>query len=309
MNVLLTGADGFIGRHLARGLAAAGHAVVSAVFARAPGAGEVRVDLTDAAALAQLPRGIELLINASGVVDPSVPSARMFAVNLGATQNLLRWARASAVRHFVQLSSVAVYGPLVVGEQRGEDTARLGLLLGLPYMRSKAQAERAVERSGVPFTLLRPAAVLGAGDSILAPGFARALRGMGLPLVAGAHPGRRVSLTLASGLVDLVLRLAEKGPLQTAVHATDVDLTLLDLAERFAAELGLPCNFARTSWRAVSARRADAGFGWLVASARFGQHYSRERQQRLLGSGPRADLAAAIRAGLSGLQGEVEALS
>jgi nucleoside-diphosphate-sugar epimerase len=309
MNVLLTGADGFIGRHLARGLVDAGHSLVAAVFGREAGAGEVRVDLTDRAAVAALPRGIDLVINASGVVDQRVPSAGMFAVNLGGTQNLVHWARATSVRHFIQLSSVAVYGPLVLGEARSENTARLGRALGLPYMRSKAQAERVVERSGVPYSLLRPAAVLGAGDSVVAPGFVQALRGPGVPLVAGARPDRRVSLTLVAGLVDAVLRLTQRGPLHAAVHTIDAELPLQDLAEQFAAELGLPCNFARTAWREVWARSADAGFSWLVASARFGQHYSRERQNRLLGRGVAPELGAAIRAGISGLQGEVEALS
>lgn len=309
MDVLLTGADGFIGRHLAHGLRAAGHTLVSAVYGRAPRVGEVRVDLTAAQALSALPKRIDVVINASGVVDPQVPSARMFAVNLGGTRNLLHWARTVGARHFIQLSSVAVYGPLVLGEARSERAPRLGLGLGLPYMRSKAWAERAIEQSGVPFSLLRPAAVMGEGDTIVSAGFAAALRGAGIPLLPGARPERRVSLTLVDGLVDKALRLIERGPLGVAVHAVDADLSLGELGGLFAAELGLPCNFARTSWREVSARTGDAGFSWLAASARFGQHYSRERQDRLLGSGGAPGLLSAIKAGLSGLQGEVKALS
>lgn len=307
MRVLLTGADGFIGGHLARGLVAAGHVLVSAVYGRAARSGEVHVDLTRPSSLSGLPEGIEGVINAAGIVDPSA-SARMFAVNLGGTRNLLRWARTQGVRHFVQLSSVAVYGPLLLGEQRNERTPRLGAALGLPYMRSKALAERAVEQAGVPYSLLRPPAVLGPGDTVLSAGFHGALSRSGVPMVAGASPSRRVSLSLVEGLVETVARVLERGPLGGAIHAVDAELTLGELAELYAAGLGRPCNFARSSWLEVARRKDDAGFAWLVASARFGQHYSRELQLRMLGAGPVLDLESAVLAGLSGLQGIKEPL-
>lgn len=309
MHLLLTGADGFIGSHLASGLRAAGHQLLCAVYGREPHPGELRVDLTDPQALRHLPGGIDVVVNASGVVDPGVGSRRMFAVNLHGTRHLLDWARAQGVRHFVQLSSVSVYGPLVVGEQRSELAPRLGLTLGLPYMRSKAWAELAVERSRVPYSIVRPAAVLGAGDTIVTPGFATALRGSGLPLVAGASPTRRVSLTLTEGLTDDIVRLVAEGPIGLAVHSTHVEVPLRELAELFATELGLTCNFARISWHEALSKIGDPGFSWLVASARFGQHYSRERQSRILGRGPEPALRHAILAGLSGLQGGVQALS
>ena len=175
-------------------------------------------------------------------------------------------------------------------------------------MRSKALAERAVEQSGVPYSLLRPAAVLGAGDTVLSAGFCGALQGKGVPLVPGADPSHRVSVSLVEGLVEAVLRLLERGPLRCAVHALDVELSLRELVGLYAAGLGRPCNFARSSWREVAQRKNDAGFAWLVASARFGQHYSRELQVRLLGEPPVPNLESAVLAGLSGLQGIKEPL-
>jgi nucleoside-diphosphate-sugar epimerase len=249
------------------------------------------------------------VINASGIVDPRVPTARIFAVNLGGTENLLHWARGHGVRHFVQMSSVAAYGPLVLGEQRSEQTSRLGRFIGLPYMRSKARAEVALERSGLAYSILRPAAVLGTGDSVVTPGFHAALHGPGLPLVPGAHLQHLVSLSLVEGLVETTLRTLAHGPLGCALHAVDIELSLAELAASFAAEMGLSCNFARTSFTEALARRNDAGFSWLVASARFGQHYTRALRTRLLGEGPFPSLKSAISTGISGLQGGKEALS
>jgi nucleoside-diphosphate-sugar epimerase len=309
MHVLLAGADGFIGRHLVSGLSAAGHTVLPLVYGRAAREGELRIDLTLRDELARLPPSVDAVINASGIVDPRVPTERIFAVNLGGTENLVAWARAHRVRHFVQMSSVAAYGPLVLGEQRSEQTPRLGRYVGLPYMRSKARAEIAIERSGLGYSILRPAAVLGAGDSVVSPGFRAALGGAGLPLLPGARLGHLVSLSLVEGLVETTLRTLARSPLGTAVHAVDVDLSLMDLAESFAAEMGRPCNFARISIVEALAKRNDAGFSWLVASARFGQHYARKERTRLLGEGPFPSLKSAISTGLSGLQGIKEALS
>jgi nucleoside-diphosphate-sugar epimerase len=308
MHVLLTGADGFIGGHIARGLSDAGHALVPAVFGRPARAGELALDLTDPASVARLPGNIDVVINVAGVVDPRAGAERMWDVNLSGAKNLVRWARGAHVRHFVQLSSVAVYGPLVLGEDRSEDTPRLGLGLGSAYMRSKALAERALERSGVPYSILRPPAVVGAGDSIVSRGFHDALRGEGLPMLHAADPSRRVSLALVEGLVDTTLRVVDRGPLGTALHTVDVQLSFLELARLYAAELGRPCNFVRTSWAGVIARMSDAGFAWLAASARFGQHYAGDRRIQALGVGPRPSLESAVSAGLSGLHGGTEGL-
>jgi nucleoside-diphosphate-sugar epimerase len=308
MHVLVTGADGFIGGHVTTGLRAAGYTVTGAVFARPPQSEEVRVDLTRSAELQALPQAVDAVVHAAGIVDPAVSSAAMFAVNLEATRHVVAWARERAVRHFVLLSSVAVYGPLLLGEDRDERTHRLGLAVGLPYMRSKARAERVVERSGLPFTLLRPPAVLGHGD-LLSRAFAQRLAGPGLPLVPGARPERRVALSFVAGLALIVRRLLEHGALNRPVHAVDAELTLADLAAVYARALRRPCSFAPLPWSEAIRRRTDAGFSWLVASARFGQHYSARHLLETLAYTPPITLAQAVDLAVSGLRGNTPALS
>lgn len=308
MQILVTGADGFIGRHVASTLEQAGHRAVRAVFGRAAGPGELRVDLTRPEQLARLPSEVEVVVHTAGQVDARIDRATMFAVNLDATRHLLAWARDRRVAHFIQLSSVAVYGPLALGEDRREDTPRLGQLLGLPYMRSKALAERAVEHSGVPYTLLRPPVVLGQGDTVISRGFQAALAGAGIPLLPGARPTRRVSLSLVDGLAEQVRLLVAHGPLYAPVHAIDFELTIGDLAERFAAVLGRPCRFVRHSWARAMQTRNEVGISWLVASTRFGQHYRRERLLTELQYRPNCSLESAIESGLSSLQGRSRGL-
>jgi dihydroflavonol-4-reductase len=302
MRILVTGADGFIGRHVARSLERAGHDVLRSVYAREAGPGEVRVDLADRAALARLPRRVEAVVHAAGAVDAHLSLRTMLRANVHATEHLTAWAAAARVRHFVHLSSVAVYGPLLLGEQRSEQTPRLGLLVGLPYMLTKARAERVVEHSGVPYTLLRPPAVLGQGDSVVTRGFIDARRRGGLPMLPGASRERLVSLVFVDGLSEIIRRLLEHGPLGAPLHAVDVELSLGALAQAYERALGTPLSFAPTRWAAAVHNRNEVGLAWLQVSARFGQHYLRERLVSELGYRSRLSLDSAIQSGLSGLQ-------
>jgi nucleoside-diphosphate-sugar epimerase len=302
MKILVTGADGFLGGHLVRGLEAE-HDVIGAVFTRPARTREVRVDLTRDDQLTRLPREVEIVVHAAGMVDGHATYRAMFAANVTATDRLAGWAREQRVGHFVHISSVAVYGPLALGERRSEDAPRLGYTLGLPYMRTKARAERVVERSGVPYTLVRPPAVVGLGDTVISRGFYEALRNGGLPWVPGASLERRVSLVTADGLVAMVRQLCDRGPRQRALHAVDVELRLGELGEVYARVLGLPLRCAPASWRSAVHARNESGLAWLIASSRFGQHYLRDRLVSELGDQPTVRLDSAVEQGLSSLQG------
>lgn len=303
MRILVSGADGFLGGHLVPGLERAGHDVIGLVFMRSPRAREVRVDLTRADQLRRLTGHVDVIVHAAGMVDGHAPYDVMHAANVTATERLVHWARGHGVQHFVHISSVAVYGPLALGENRSERAPRLGYALGLPYMQTKARAERCVEGSGIPYTLVRPPAVLGQGDTVISRGFYEALRAGGLPWVPGASLERRVSLVSAEGLVDMVRRLCARGPLLGPLHAVDVELRLGELAEVYAAALGLPLRRTPTSWSSAIRSRNEVGTAWLIASSRFGQHYLRDRLVSELGYQPTVRLHSAVQQGLSSLQG------
>ncbi len=302
MRVLVTGADGFIGSALVSALLTAGHDVTGAVFARAAQAGEARIDLTQPAELARLPGDIDAVVHAAGSVDASSTPALMYAVNVEGTRYLTKWAQRHGVTHFVQLSSVAVYGPRVVGEQRDETTPRYGRALGFPYMRTKAQAERVVEVSGLPYSILRPCAVIGPGDTVLSRSFVAALAQGGLPLVPGASPLRRVSALHIDGLAEAVVRTLDRAPLGMPVHVVDQELALWELAAAYAQATRLPLQFQRHSWSQELAQRTDSGRMWLVASARFGQSYRTERLRRELGTWTTRPLAQAVFDAVSSFQ-------
>jgi nucleoside-diphosphate-sugar epimerase len=113
--VLVTGAAGFVGRHLVPRLATE-HDVI-ALVRRPPGSplGTVSVleaDLTDPAFEAMLPDGVDVVVHlAQGYLAFPEHAGEIFAVNAGSTQRLADWGRRTGVRRFVLASSGSVYAP------------------------------------------------------------------------------------------------------------------------------------------------------------------------------------------------------
>lgn len=164
--IAITGATGFVGRHLVARHVALGDEVRyltrNADGMSLPGAIRHVGDLADAAGgLQGFVRGADVLYHcAAELLDVS----RMEATNVVGTRNLLRTAQGEVGR-WVQLSSAGVYG-LQRGGEVDEDTA---LRPGNDYERSKAAADalvlQAVHRQGLSCVLLRPSNVYGADMS------------------------------------------------------------------------------------------------------------------------------------------------
>jgi farnesol dehydrogenase len=172
VKVLLTGATGFLGRVLARRLAARGHAV--RVLARAssrtaglPEGTELATgDVTDAAAFARAAEGCQAILHAAALVKVWVPEPSLFeATNLGGLRNALAAARAAGAR-LVYTSSFIALGPSGAGEL---DASRPhpGPPFRNPYERTKALADAAAREAaaaGADVVILYPGVVYGPGD-------------------------------------------------------------------------------------------------------------------------------------------------
>lgn len=191
--VLLTGASGFLGQHLARELLATG-AQVRALSRRvetdralaALGAIPVRGDVTDPASLAVAMQGIEAVFHAAADTNTWRPNnAAQTRTNVDGAANLLAAARAEGVSAFVHTSSVSAYSHLVHGTLR-EDVVERGGESWINYERSKFLAEQAVRASGVPFLIFQPSHILGPGDT---HNWSRLIRLVDLDKLPGVPPG------------------------------------------------------------------------------------------------------------------------
>ncbi|KQM80211.1 NAD-dependent epimerase/dehydratase family protein [Xylophilus sp. Leaf220] len=113
-NIFLTGATGFVGRHVAARLRADGHRVVEGISPRRKPSSpdQCTVDFTrDLSAAAWLPRlaGIDAVVNAVGVLRDS-PRQRIAALHRDAPRALFDACAQAGVRRVVQVSALGVDG-------------------------------------------------------------------------------------------------------------------------------------------------------------------------------------------------------
>lgn len=159
MKIVLIGAAGRVGRHLAREALARGHAVRA--LARPggtrpePGLATRDVDVFDAAALAAALRGQEVLVSAYGA--PADAPQRLPL----ATAAFVAAAHAAGIR---RLLTVGGAGGLAVRDGvRLADTEGFPPAL-LPKVQAHADAVAALAGSGLHWTCLAPAAQIVAGE-------------------------------------------------------------------------------------------------------------------------------------------------
>ena len=173
MRILLTGATGFLGSHVARALVAAGHAVRAlarpqasrAILADVPELEWLTGDILDAPSLRVAAAGCEAVVHAAAMVDFAPSRAlRQREVNVEGTRYVLEAARAAGATRFVHTSSVATIGRTRDGAVADEET-RYDWPVGLGYNESKRDAERIVRRAeGIATVCVNPALVFGPGE-------------------------------------------------------------------------------------------------------------------------------------------------
>lgn len=171
----VTGASGFVGRHLLECLRDEGWTTTAMVrrpeavaAIEAVGATAVQADLKSLTSLqAAIPRKCDVVFHAAADTTPSrLARQRQQDVNVDGTKNVILASHDNNVGRMVHVSSIAVYG-----HQKGvvtEDSPQLGYGSWVGYVHTKAQAERrvrwAVER-GLDAVICNPGHILGRYDA------------------------------------------------------------------------------------------------------------------------------------------------
>jgi farnesol dehydrogenase len=172
MKVLLTGATGFLGRAVARRLAARGHAlrVLARPTSRLEGLPEgfevAAGDVTDALSMNAAAEGCDAVVHMAALVKIWVPDPERFeAVNVGGLENALAAARAASAR-LVYTSSFIALGPSGA-EALAASRPHPGPPFRNAYERTKARADRvarAAVAAGQDVVTLYPGVIYGPGD-------------------------------------------------------------------------------------------------------------------------------------------------
>ena len=172
MNVLVTGATGFTGGHLARWLKSKGEHV--RVLARDPkmasglaaqGIEVIAGDLTNTPSLHRAAAGCEVIYNIAALYRTAgLPIDSYRQVNAVGVAEVVDAAAASGARRVVQCSTVGVHGH-INGPPANEDAP---LAPGDVYQDTKLEGERlgaaAAARQGIEFVIARPSGIYGEGD-------------------------------------------------------------------------------------------------------------------------------------------------
>ncbi len=185
MRDLVTGATGFTGGHLAKGLVARGRSVRALV--RDPGraldlerAGiELATgDLLDRASLTAALQGVDVVYNIAAIYRQAGTAAAMYrAVNATAVRDLIEAAKRAGVRRVVHCSTVGVHGDV----DHPPATEDAPLKPGDVYQETKLEGERLARETGrqlgLEVTIARPSGIYGPGDRRLLKLFRGVARG------------------------------------------------------------------------------------------------------------------------------------
>jgi NADH dehydrogenase len=247
--ILVTGATGYVGGHLVARLVGGAEPVRGLVRrpdAKLPaGVDSVRGDVTEPESLPAAVEGVEMVIHCAAITgDRKEPYRGAYdRVNREGTANLVAAASAAGVKRLVVMSGL------------GCKPAPAGT-----YMATRWGLEEAVRQGGIPYVILQPSVLFGAG----AP-FVGALAGLArwspvLPALGGGRT--RFQPLWVEDLVTCLVAALTRDELLGAEHALGGAeiLTFREILQTIAAALGkrrlilpLPLGIASLQARALTA--------------------------------------------------------
>lgn len=169
MKVLVTGATGFVGSHLAETLAREGYGVRALARPSSDtglleklGVEIVRGEITDVAAVEKAVEGCRQVYHVAGMTALRRGSRHeYYAINVEGTRNVATASLKAAIERLVYMSTVGVYGiikspPVDEGSKTSPDS---------PYQETKLEGEEVVsscyKKEGLPVVIARLPGVLG----------------------------------------------------------------------------------------------------------------------------------------------------
>lgn len=251
--LLVTGATGFLGRHLVRILAEETGAALRLVTRAAgrddlpaaarPASELVRADLTDEMRLPELCRGIDTVVHAAALMPGSAGYDREACrrVNLDVVLRLAHAATAAGVRRFVFISSTAAMGAPAAAVVDETTPCRPTS----PYEIAKRAAEEGLlelaAASGLEVVIVRPCLIAGEGQrgGVLLKLFKLCRRGL-FP-VFGARRDLQKPLVDVEDVAHALILAADKGgPGEVYLVTSGVRHTLAEMLEIAGSLTGNP---------------------------------------------------------------------
>src|SRR5262245_33524405 len=249
LRILITGATGFVGGHVADTCGQRGHTVSS--IARhgsdtsrldQQGVRIHRGDITDVDVLRKAVAEVDVVVHCAAKVGDWGPVEEYRAINVEATRHLLEACPRDRIQRFVHISSLGVYA---ARHHYGTDeTEPLPVRHMDGYTQTKVESEHLVQDAhrlyGLPAVILRPGFIYGPRDRTVLPKLAENLRN---GIVRYLGDGSRVMNTIYVGnLVDAIFLAIEKPEAVGQIYnLTDGEaVSKRKFFETIADGLGLP---------------------------------------------------------------------
>jgi len=248
MKVLVTGATGFIGSHLAEMLVNAGYEVKTlarptsdTAFLKVLGVEIVFRDIVDATAVKEAVKGCQHVYHIAAMTSRLTRSKKEYeAVNVEGTKNVVHAALSANVERLVYGSSAGVYGSVTANIPTDEHTQPHP---NSYYRASKLIGERAMlaahRQKGLPVVIARISSIYGP-RSMNWRGLFQAIAARRFRMIGTGE--NHVHLGYVSDLVEGLRRCAETPDIvgQCYILTGNEPLQLRQLVGMVAQELGLP---------------------------------------------------------------------
>ena len=247
--ILVTGASGFVGNHVARALLKKGEAVRILVrktsnlgfLADLPQLEKVTGDLRDRPSLDAAVKGCSMLFHVAADYrfDVSNPED-VYKSNVEGSRNLLEAAGQAGVKRIVYTSTVGCIGFIPNGLGDENTAVSLDMMVGT-YKRTKFQAEQAVlelAQKGLPVVIVNPTAPVGEYDGKPTPTGEMIVRFLRRQMPAVIDTG--LNLIDVRDCAEGHLLAAERGrPGQRYILGCK-NMTLMEIAQALGKISGLP---------------------------------------------------------------------
>jgi nucleoside-diphosphate-sugar epimerase len=261
MEILITGGNGLLGRHLIPALQERGDAVrvlalpeEDASWLTQRGVAVHRGDIRNQEDLDAPTRGVDAVLHLAGMMGVWCSIDHYFAVNVTGTDNVCQAALAAGVSRLVHVSSWTVYG-MALGKPAQETF--LMRPFDEPYAVTKAAADMVVQRMIVdhhlPAVIIRPGTFFGPGDRLHFGRMADRLRA-GRGIIVGAGKNALPFVYVTDVVQGLMLALDEDVAIGQAYNITnDEPLTQQQVLDAIADEVGARRARLHVPYRALYA--------------------------------------------------------
>jgi nucleoside-diphosphate-sugar epimerase len=315
--ILITGGNGFVGRHLVRALRVRGDAVrvlalpgEDTAELEQRGVVVYRGDVRRLETLGAPMAGADCVVHLAAMMDVWRPLRDYQAVNVSGTANVCRAALDAGVERLVHMSSSSVYG---IGLGRPVDESSPLSPFRDPYPITKAAADTVVQRmiaeERLPAVILRPDQIFGAGDHVHFGRIADRLQA-GRSIIVGMG-GNALPLVHVSDVVHALLLVVERRrAVGNAYNITTAQpLTQYEMLQTVAGAIGVRPPRIHVPYRALYAAgclaerlAAHRGLAARPAITRLGvaffgtdNRFSIDKARREIGYRPELTVEAGLR--------------